>query len=190
MGAYNIGFRRLTAEDLPLMHRWFSDPIITQIWNGGESLSYEETVAKYLRYIRREKPTDPYLILYDGRPIGYIQTYLWQDYPDYGQYLDLSGAASLDIFIGEAAYRGKGIGPELLSQFLCDYIFSNPHVSRCVITPEAGNRPAIRAYEKVGFRHVKTVAGIPDEPGPVYFMSIEQSFTGDVENAAPAPTTV
>lgn len=171
-----IQFRRLQCDDLPLLHRWMNeDPVINQIWSHGKLQSIDEIGRKYGARINGEKPTDPYLILYDGLPIGYIQTYFWRDYPGYEAYVDLQGAASLDLFIGEAAYRNRGLGRELLSRFLWDHVFAKPGAASCVITPEAANLGAIRAYAKAGFHHVATVPDIPGEPGPVYFMRITRS---------------
>lgn len=167
-----IAFRRLSMEDLPLMHRWVNAEPLLQIWNHGETKTYEEIVAKYEPRISGAEPADPYIILYDGRPIGYIQTYLWRDWPDYAQHMDLTEeAASLDVFIGEEAYRGRGIGSKMLVQFMREIIFANPDAASCIITPEVENVAAHRAYEKAGFRHWKTM-NHPDEPTPVYFMRV------------------
>jgi RimJ/RimL family protein N-acetyltransferase len=38
-----------------------------------------------------------------------------------------------------------------------DRIFSQPGVAMCFICPNPENERAVRAYEKAGFRHVKTV---------------------------------
>jgi aminoglycoside 6'-N-acetyltransferase len=43
----------------------------------------------------------------------------------------------------------------------------------CIIDPEPANRIAIRAYEKAGFRYVKTVK-VPAEPQPAYLMRISR----------------
>ncbi|HLN60238.1 MAG TPA: GNAT family N-acetyltransferase [Symbiobacteriaceae bacterium] len=175
LNAALIRFRRLTVAEIPLLYHWITnDPVIDRIWNGGVQPTFDQVTRKYQAYVTGARPTTPYLILYGDTPIGYIQTYLWQDYPEYGQYLDLTAAASLDVLIGEAAYRNKGLGPALLTGFLREHVFCNPDVRSCIITPEVGNTAAIRAYEKAGFRHVRTVTGIPDEPGPVYFMAISR----------------
>lgn len=171
-----IAFRRLRFEDLPLMHRWINeDPVVNQIWVQGETRSLEQITNKYGPRINGEQPTDPYLILAGETPIGYIQTYLWQDYDeDFKAHIDLTDAASFDVFIGEAAYRYRGIGQEILSRFMREYVFARPEVKSCIITPLDNNPAGIRAYEKLGFRHVATIPDLPGEPAPVYFMRIDR----------------
>src|SRR5260370_34045009 len=77
-----IGFRRMTLDDLPLMHRWLNTPQVLEWWWGGVGPTYAAVEEKYGSRIRGEEPTDAYFILYAGTPIGYIQTYAIHDYPD------------------------------------------------------------------------------------------------------------
>jgi aminoglycoside 6'-N-acetyltransferase len=168
-----LGFRRLRIEDIPLIHHWLStDPVVNHFWCYDKQESFEDVVKEYSAYVTGEEPTDAYLVLYDETPIGYVQTYLWRDYPGYEAYAELTNAASIDVFIGEESYRYRGLGPELLTRFLREVVFADPGVATCVIGPEVSNTSAIRAYAKVGFRYVRTVYDLPDEPAPVYLMTI------------------
>ncbi len=49
----------------------------------------------------------------------------------------------------------KGLGPLLLLQFLKEHI--DPLYEACFVDPDTANVQAIRAYEKAGFKAVKTV---------------------------------
>lgn len=165
-----IGFRLLATADLPLMHRWLNVPAVLEWWK--EPLSREEVEEKYGPCIRGEEPTRPYLILYDGRPIGYIQTYRVADHPEYDAAVGLTEpAAGVDLFIGEDAFRHRGLGPAILRRFLLEIVFPTFDVVCCVIGPEPANRAAIRAYEKAGFRYLKTIQA-PGEDQPEYLMRI------------------
>ncbi|HEY3265459.1 MAG TPA: GNAT family N-acetyltransferase [Armatimonadota bacterium] len=169
-----IRFRRLAMEDLALMRRWLNEtPAVRESYAHGQDVSYEAVVGKYGPRIRGEQPTASYIIMCgDEVPIGYIQTYLWRDYPAYARYLDLhEEAASLDVFIGHEGYIHRGLGPGILRVFLREVVFADARVESCVITPEAGNASALRAYEKAGFRRVRVIEH-PDEPGPVCMMRI------------------
>jgi RimJ/RimL family protein N-acetyltransferase len=170
-----IGFRKLRLEDMALLYNWLTnDPEVKRYWGYQHQGSYDEVVCEFIGYVNGDEPTDPYLILYGDIPIGYIQTFKWEDYPGYEQYMDLTDAASLDLFIGEEEYRNKGLGTEIISRFLSEYVFADPEVVSCVINPEVNNAAAIRVYEKVGFRIIRMVEDIPGEPGPVYFMGIQR----------------
>lgn len=175
-----IRFRRLAEADLDLMHRWLQTPVLVDIWTNGESWSRERVAEKYGPRIRGEEPAEPFVILADGAPVGYIQWYLWRSYPDYSVHLGLrEEAASLDVFIGEEAFRGAGKGPQILRTFLRDVIFARSEAVSCVITPEARNERALRAYEKAGFQRWRVMEH-PDEPGPICLMRIGREEVSDL----------
>jgi RimJ/RimL family protein N-acetyltransferase len=169
-----IAFRRLEADDLPRMHRWLTTEHVRR-WYGEEGRSLEEVTAHYEPRIRGEEPTDSYIILYGETPIGYIQTYLIHDHLDYVQFVDVSEkAAGVDLFIGEQDYLHKGLGAPILKKFLREVVFAKPEAESCIIGPEPKNTAAIRAYEKAGFRYLKTIQ-VPDEPEPEYLMRITRA---------------
>jgi RimJ/RimL family protein N-acetyltransferase len=167
-----IGFRRMTEDDLPLMHRWLQQPYVLEWWWGGVPPTYEAVEAKYRARLRGEEPTDPYLILANGQPIGYIATYMIADHPEYAAQIEAEeGAAGVDLFIGEAAYLHQGLGAPILRVFLRDVIFGTMGARSCIIGPDERNAIAIRAYEKAGFHAYKTVH-IPDDEAPLLLMRI------------------
>ena len=173
-----LGFRRMTMDDLPLMYRWLQTSDVLEWWFGGVAPAYETVAETYGPRIRGEEPTDSYLILYTDLPIGYIQTYMIRDYPEYAAVVDVEeGAAGVDLFIGEAEYLHRGLGSHILRAFLREIVFAGG-ADRCVIGPSVKNAIAIRAYEKAGFRHFKTVT-VGDEPEPEYLMRIARGDLTD-----------
>ena len=132
------------------MRRWWSDEL-------AETDYPERTLARWRRAIRGEVPTRRYLIKLDGRPIGQIQSYLVQDYPDYEAEVGELGerALSIDLFIGEPELIGKGHGPALIRAFLRSEM-PRYGVDLCVIGPATANHSAVRAYQKAGFRFMRT----------------------------------
>jgi len=111
-------------------------------------------------------------LLYREVPVGYLQTYRIADHPEYARALQIEAdAAGVDLFIGEAEYLYRGLGPAALRKFLKEVIFADPEISCCVLGPQPENRSAIRAYEKVGFRYVKTVR-VPGQEEPEYLMRV------------------
>jgi len=165
-----IGFRPLERADLPRMYRWITTPHVARWWDPAPSLAAVE--AHYLPYIDDPRLTQCYAILLDAEPIGFIQTYLIDDYPEYAEAVQVErGAAGVDLFIGEPALVHRGLGPQVLRRFTRTVIFANPDTSCCIIGPAASNAGAIRAYAKAGFHYLKTVA-VPGETEPEYLMRL------------------
>jgi len=160
-------------DDLEMMHRWLNAPHVVKWWGAGPTL--ESVVEKYRARIDGREPTRPFVVLYVGRPIGYIQSYRMSSYPAYEQAVGAGpSAAGVDLFIGVEEYLNLGLGTALLAEFLRSIVFSESGIESCYIGPAASNRAAIRAYEKVGFRYIGTVQ-VPGEPEPEYLMQIARS---------------
>jgi len=159
-----LTFRRLADGDLPRMHGWLSAPHVARWW--GPPPTPEQVAAKYAPRLDGGEPTDCYLALLDGRPVGFLQTYLLRDYPEYASVVAAGdGAAGLDLFVGEPDLIGRGLGPRLIRAFLDGVVFARPEVDRCVIGLAVSNAAAIRAYEKAGFARWRTVE-VPGEAEP------------------------
>jgi aminoglycoside 6'-N-acetyltransferase len=149
----------MRLKDFPLARRWLLEPHVRRWWHDDpKEADYPEgTLRDWAQAIRGEDPTDMFLIQIDGRPIGVLQSYRVQDYPDYVAELGelAETAASLDLFIGEPGLVGMGHGPALIREFLLRLAFERYGVSYCVIGPARANVAAIRAYEKAGFRYLR-----------------------------------
>ena len=174
-----ISFKTLEFKDIPLLYKWLNTDLVKE-WYGKKDVSLAEVNEKYSKYITKEKPTDAYIIQIDGNDVGYIQTYMIKDYPDYDKYVQANeGSAGLDLYIGEPNYIHKSYGKYIISKFLNDIIFANPSVSDCILGPEPSNLVAIKTYSKVGFIYIKTIQ-VPDENTPEYLMQITRE---DFENS-------
>ena len=66
--------------------------------------------------------------------------------------------ATLGILIGEEAWRGKGVGFEVMSRVIA-YSFDEFKLNRILLGVELNNLPAVRLYEKLGFRPENKVSG-------------------------------
>lgn len=171
-----VEFKPLEITDLPLLHRWLNDPYILSVWSPKSKPSLEEVEKKYIPRIRTEIPVRSFLVKYDKKPIGLIQSYTWRDFAKDAVYLrnkELS-SGSLDFFIGEVSFRHVGFGPEIIRLFLDRLFFSIHDVNSCLITPHEDNVIALKAYEKAGFRKIR-VDYDPKEPwSPIVLMRIEK----------------
>jgi RimJ/RimL family protein N-acetyltransferase len=166
-----IRFRPLEVGDLPLMHRWISAPHVLRWW-ADEPQTEEQVAKKYGVRIGGQEPTRPYVICYGDWAIGYIQSYLLDDYPEYRDVLAVTErAAGIDLFIGEAEFVHRGLGAPLIRRFLREIVFADTGAVSCLIGPSVLNHAAIRTYGRAGFQYVGTVQ-VPGEAQPEYVMRI------------------
>lgn len=112
--------------------------------------------------------TRTFVIEIDGQNVGYIQCYWIADEPDSARQLALPpmpepGAVGTDLFIGEEAFRNREWGTPILRAFHRQIVFGEMQASVAIIAPSPDNRRAIRVYEKVGFRWLKTVSIVDNE---------------------------
>lgn len=172
-----IGFRPMEVSDLPLFCRWVRTPHVAEWWAESQ-LSYEQIAEQYGGYVLGKEPVEPFLILYGAQPIGYIQAYRIADFPDYSRLIGLDEeAVGIDLLIGDPEYVHRGLGARLIARFLREQVFAHDAIASCVIGPEPKNTAAIRAYEKVGFRYLKTIQ-VPEEPEPEYIMRLDRETFG------------
>jgi len=170
-----VSFSSLNETDFELMYKWLNTDFVKR-WYSKRNWTFDEIVENYTPYIQKQKltgePVESFTIVYEGKKIGYIQTYLLKDYPEYNMLVQPGdGSSGIDLFIGEREYLHKGLGSKIIRKFIREKIFCNTYINKCVIGPEPGNAAAIRAYEKAGFRYVKTIQ-VPDETEPEYIMEL------------------
>ena len=126
------------------MQTWLVEPHMRQWW--GET----EPALAELRQAIDEPSTDPFLILIDGLPAGYIQSYDIHAEPDHPYRDQPHGSVGIDLSLGEADLLGAGHGPRIIEAFVARLFAAG--APRIVIDPAPDNTRAIRAYEKAHFR--------------------------------------
>ena len=149
-----VDFLPVSVTDLPLLHDWLGREHVRAWWGAPGDL--EQVTAEYLPAIEGLDPTDLYLILSSGRPVGLVQTYLLADYPEHDALIDVgTDAAGLDIFVGEASLVGSGLGSHVIRLFTETVVFARAETRTCVADPDVRNVASIRAFEKAGFTRVR-----------------------------------
>lgn len=175
-----IGFRPLTRDDYPTMHRWLNLPHVNEWW--WEDDPTPPTPEQVTEEYGNDEPIRRHVVTYGGEPVGYIQYCRVGDfaagekyaYPEFVAYVGEPDVANIDVFIGEPAYLHRGLGPLLLRRFLREVVFADPRrFPACTLAPYEANAAAIRAYGKAGFRYVGT-KDVPGERHPIHLMRIER----------------
>ena len=155
-----ISFKKLEEADLPLIHKWLNFPEVAKWvkWDDQDYPSLDFVRRHWQPRIQGSDPTKCYIALYSQKPVAFVQSALISDEPRYEEAFNLGyDASAIDIFIGEQDYIHKGLGSLIIKAFLKDIVFKVYSIDVCTIDPDRENKIAIRAYEKSGFRHIKTV---------------------------------
>jgi RimJ/RimL family protein N-acetyltransferase len=152
----SISFRPLLRSDFPLLQEWLSAPHVAAWWH--EPLDLASVNAKYGPRVDGTEPTRVFVIEHAGRPVGWIQWYLWSDYPEHAVQLGAElSSAGIDLAIGELAMTGLGLGPFAIREFLSQIVFADASVSAVITDPEESNLGSLRAFEKAGFMVTSTI---------------------------------
>ncbi|WP_048647216.1 GNAT family N-acetyltransferase [Nitratireductor soli] len=157
--AGRITFAPVTAAHFPLLLDWLNRAHVREWW--GEA----ETELGHIRdMVEGRDTTRPFVIEFDGRPIGYIQYWFLADNRDETTMKEapwlaelLADTVGIDLTIGEEDLLSKGIGAAAV-KLMVRHLLEAGHTN-IIIDPDPENRRAVRAYEKAGFRPVDHLEG-------------------------------
>lgn len=155
-GGLAVRRMRDAPDDYRLLATWLTDPAVLMYYDGRDNPSPLPRVVEHFGpYVRGETNVVPCIAEHDGAPIGYIQYYVLDqdERASYGV-PDVPGLFGMDLFIGETALWGCGIGTRLVAAML-RYLFDVQGARHVLIDPQTGNTRAIRVYEKCGFRKLR-----------------------------------
>lgn len=168
-----IGFRPLRRSDFHLVGQWLSAPHVEPWWRQAYDPASIE--AAYGSAVDGKDPTELFVVLRAGRPIGLVQRYLIDDNPDWKQSLEPAAlpepAVGIDYLIGTAELVGRGLGPVIIDRFVDDAWRRYAGVVAAVADVQQANHRSWRALEKSGFRRVWAgvlVSKDPSNDGPAY----------------------
>lgn len=144
-----IAWRKARGEDAAILSRWDADPaVIASNPNDAGRTDWAAEIALNSPY------QDILIFEEEGRPVGVVcdidpareESHYWGECEE--------GLRALDIWIGEARDRGRGVGTEMMHLALAR-AFAEPAVKAAIIDPLASNLRAVRFYERIGFRAVE-----------------------------------
>ncbi|MGB9492857.1 MAG: GNAT family N-acetyltransferase [Terriglobales bacterium] len=151
-----MAFRLLARSDFPLLQKWLSAPHVVAWW--GDPLDFAAVNEKYARVVDGTEPTHVFVIEHGGQAVGWIQWYLWSDYPEHALQLGAEPiSAGVDLAIGEPEMTGQGLGPVAIHEFLRQIVFAGTRVDTVIADPAEANLRSLHAFEKVGFTVMRKV---------------------------------
>jgi aminoglycoside 6'-N-acetyltransferase len=162
-----LEWRRLAADDLPLLARWLADPGVARWWNHDSSP--EGVERDFGPSVRGDEPGEDLVVSLDGRAVGLVQRAVISDYPeDLAEFTDLvevpGGAVELDYLVGEPDLRGRGLGPRIIAAVVDDTWTAHPAAPAVLVAVAATNVASWRALEKAGLRRVAGGPMTPESP--------------------------
>ena len=172
-----LTFRRLSDDDLPILHAWLNEPGVVRWWEGDD-VSWEAVVREYGS--ASEDPTEHWIALHDGTPLGWIQCYALADHPDDAETRALWAvgvdrtAGGIDYLLGDPAHRGRGLGAAMIRAFVERIVFpDHPGWVQVSAGPFVANEASWRALAKAGFRPLGDYDG-GDGDGPCRVMVLDR----------------
>jgi ribosomal protein S18 acetylase RimI-like enzyme len=131
----NFYFAPAKSSQISLIHRWLQQEHIKE-WIHGVGL--QNTLNGLEKFFQGESTTTYWIGYHKDTPFTFLITSP-----------EGNDATTLDLFICDLNYLGKGIAVPMIREFLSSQF---PNVKRVLIDPEATNKRAIHVYEKIGFK--------------------------------------
>jgi aminoglycoside 6'-N-acetyltransferase len=142
-----LNLRPATPGDLALLQHWDQQPHIIES-DPNDDWGWE------IELTRNPDWREQLIAEIDDHPIGFIQI-IDPEREDSHYWGDIEpNLRAIDIWIGEAAYLGKGYGTQMM-QLAISRCFADPLVTAILIDPLANNTRAHRFYERLGFQFVE-----------------------------------
>jgi len=179
--SFHFTFKPAAESQRELIHQWLQQDYISE-WIHGQGLQNTLSgLGKFFQYqaegkgLDRETKITQHWIGYDNdKPFVYLLTSnVFKNTDDIcAKYCERDGLAiTLDIFIVDKEYLGKGLASTVIQEFLLSQ-FSD--VSEVFIDPEKSNERAAHVYQKAGFRIIGEYIA-PWHPVPHYLMKLEMN---------------
>lgn len=139
---YRFNFKKVVLSDQPLVMEWIHKPNINE-WLHGQGL--RNTIESLDNFVKNKKTVITHWLAFDNNiPFAYLMTSEIKPSGNHPR-----GAVTLDLFIGNMDYLGKGLAVLLIQEFILSQFSDAVEI---LIDPERSNKRAVHVYEKAGFQ--------------------------------------
>ncbi|MCL2819685.1 MAG: acetyltransferase [Oscillospiraceae bacterium] len=158
---HNINLKPLDDDDISLAEKWLNKKHVKK-WFDIPECSLDDWLYEMRERKSEFKFLNHFIVLAEATPIGFCQYYRCSDALEdwYGD-VPLQGTYSIDYFIGEEDYLGKGYGKAMINT-LISKIFSLPDAERILVETDKNNIESINTLLSIGFNY--------DSINDLYFM--------------------
>lgn len=150
----------MVPDDAAVLLKWMTDMRVLEFYEGRDKRYTQELIQE--DFFEDEEDDDKNMIKaileYDSKPIGYGQIYgiTGEGYEEYGYENRNEAVYGIDQFIGEPDYWNRGIGTEYL-RLVLKFLREEKQADAVIMDPHQDNARAIKCYQKVGFRIIKSL---------------------------------
>lgn len=169
-------FKAVVENDLPLLFQWFAQPYIAQLW--VEPTDWQTFKTKWQTKLESEGRF-AFMAYVGEQAIGYIHYYHVNN-NDRSHFPGIEipeAAIGMDLFIGNPEFLNKGLGTQLIKEFIAFAKDREPHCTTIIIDPATDNHRAIACYKKAGFvtigQFIVPCGPTGNGPGPILLMMYE-----------------
>src|SRR5688500_14725977 len=146
MPGETINLRAVERHDVPLLHRWFNDPVVMDGWGWSAPARSEQHVASQVEHwLARETALDhPEALIAEslaGDPVGLVV--IRSDRPE-------ARSVNLSLLV-DAGCWSHGIGLDMMQTAL-EACFAGWGMHRVGVRVEEGNDRALALYRRLGFK--------------------------------------
>jgi RimJ/RimL family protein N-acetyltransferase len=169
-----LNFRPLAKTDFELFARWLGKPHVNKWW--PEPATVAHVAKEYGACTDGDYTTRVYVVQDDLKPIGIIQAFKLESYPKWAELFPMMpGAISIDYFLGEEAYVGRGYGTRMIKEFIDTVARSTyPDATGVATSAEVENVASLGALTKAGFEPGGLITGEYGTPERVMTLRFEK----------------
>ena len=140
-----LGLRRATRDDRRALERWDAHDDVAS-WAGSDG------PWDWERELGVEDPAqEMFIITENDEPRGFLQLLdAASDHHGYWGPATPAGTWAIDLWIGDADHRGRGLGAWAMQRAL-ERAFDHHGAREVLVDPLVSNHAAIRFYQRCGF---------------------------------------
>jgi aminoglycoside 6'-N-acetyltransferase len=167
--ARDLCFRELVEDDIPLVARWLSDPLVIEWWHGT-SRPFDEAKVHEHYFVESEGWATNAIVELHDRPVGFQEWYPLAELSpeDRAKHaalgFDVVDAFGIDQFVGASDLHGRGIGTRQV-QAVTAWLHDQRAAERVGSAPVVENARSIHVLEKAGFHDVGVIPAFDDLDG-------------------------
>jgi aminoglycoside 6'-N-acetyltransferase len=168
-----FSFERVGRDDLALLASWRAAPRVKRWWPDPHDLASLE--REFQPLFDGVDPMLAFICSVDDRPMGFVQAYRLADEPGWRATIAAAigevYAVGIDYFIGEAELAGRGLGSQMIGEFVQRVWIEYADVASVVVAVQRDNPASWRALERSGFERVwegNLLSDDPSDQGPAY----------------------